>query len=72
MDLNVKAFRIVQGVTGETPDKKTTNKQAAARKGGIKGGRARALNLSSERRIEIAKNASEARWRKGNTATTVR
>jgi hypothetical protein len=35
------------------------------RKGGIKGGKARAAKLSSERRKEIAKNAAQARWEKG-------
>lgn len=32
--------------------------------GGMKGGRARAAVLSSERRSEIAKKAAEARWGK--------
>jgi hypothetical protein len=32
------------------------------RKGGIKGGKARAANLSPERRKEIAKAAAQARW----------
>jgi hypothetical protein len=36
------------------------------RKGGQKGGKARAEALSAERRKEIAKNAAEARWRKGD------
>lgn len=33
------------------------------RKGGIKGGKARATSLSSERRSEIARLAAEARWK---------
>ena len=34
------------------------------RLGGLKGGRARANNLTSERRVEIAKKAAKARWGK--------
>ena len=63
MDVNVKAFRLVQGVTGEAPDQKQQEKRIATRKGGLKGGRARAINLSSQRRVEIARRASEARWK---------
>lgn len=34
------------------------------RKGGLKGGKARAEKLSAEKRSEIAKKAAEARWKK--------
>jgi len=37
-------------------------KKASARKGGLMGGLSRARAISSERRIEIAKKASRARW----------
>lgn len=33
------------------------------RKGGIKGGKARAANLSDERKKEIARRAAQARWK---------
>jgi hypothetical protein len=36
---------------------------ALGRKGGLKGGKARAASLSKERRAEIAKNAATARWK---------
>jgi hypothetical protein len=36
-----------------------------ARKGGRKGGKARALKLSAEQRSEIARAAAQARWKKG-------
>ena len=39
---------------------------ALGRFGGLKGGRARADKLSSERRVEIAKQAAAARWRKND------
>ena len=62
MDVNVKAFRLVQAVTGEATDRKKQNKIAASRKGGLKGGAARAKAVPPERRVEIARNASQARW----------
>ena len=34
------------------------------RRGGLKGGKARALSLTAERRQEIARLAASARWRK--------
>ena len=34
------------------------------RRGGLKGGRARALKLSAPMRTEIAKKAAQARWKK--------
>jgi hypothetical protein len=34
------------------------------RRGGLKGGVARALKLAKERRVEIAKRAAAARWAK--------
>lgn len=37
---------------------------ALGRKGGLKGGRARATKLSAERRTDIAKHAANVRWRK--------
>lgn len=38
---------------------------ALGRKGGLKGGKARAAKLSPERRSEIARNAARARWQQG-------
>lgn len=36
------------------------------RKGGLKGGKARAAKLTAEKRSEIAKKAAEARWNMEN------
>lgn len=65
MDVNVHAFIIVQQAVNEEPvaDK---SKRHASRLGGLIGGRARAQKIPPERRIEIARKASEARW-KGKT-----
>ena len=63
-DLNQTAFNIVQQATGQTPAKPEKNPAAVAlgRLGGLKGGKARAKNLSKRRRIEIAKKAAAKRW----------
>ena len=61
---------IVDKATGQEPEDKAKperEKLAAAvelgRRGGLKGGKARAKALSPERRREIAKRAAEKRWR---------
>lgn len=62
--------KLITGIaTGETDDVIPDNgKDPAAvylgRKGGLKGGKARAANLSAKRRAEIAKKAAAARWSK--------
>lgn len=63
MDLNVRAFRVVQVATNESPHVSNAKKRAA-RKGGLIGGPSRAKAISAARRVEIAKKASAARWRK--------
>lgn len=66
MDLNVRAFRTVQEALKDHPTEQDT-KKAASRRGGLAGGRARAASISAERRVEIAKKASGARWNKQRT-----
>ncbi len=67
-DPNQLAKRIVDIVTGEAEDE-TPNKgkdPAAVdlgRRGGLKGGKARAAKLSKKRRIEIARKAAATRWK---------
>jgi hypothetical protein len=63
MDINVRAFRVVQQAT-EEPFSTPTPKKVAARKGGLIGGPSRARSISKERRVEIAKKASTVRWTK--------
>jgi len=45
---------------------KNPNAVALGRLGGLKGGPARKKILSETRRIEIARNAAQARWNKNN------
>jgi hypothetical protein len=63
-DVNVTAFSIVQQVTGSAKANPDKNPAAVAlgRLGGLKGGKARAANMSKEMRSEIAKKAAAARW----------
>jgi hypothetical protein len=68
-DTNQLAKFIVDLATGEVESPKTDEgKDAAAvslgRRGGLKGGKARAKVLTAEQRAEIAKKAAAARWKK--------
>jgi hypothetical protein len=55
------AVMIGKIATGEIEDERDDVKKAASALG-RKGGMARARNLSSEKRTEIAKKAAKARW----------
>jgi hypothetical protein len=60
----VLATHIVEKATNESSIVKNPAAVALGRLGGLKGGKARATNLTSERRTEIAKKAAQARWGK--------
>lgn len=65
-DPNQLAKLIVDMATGEAPrdpePQRETPATAARRKGGVKGGKARARKLSGNKRRAIAKKAAQARW----------
>ncbi len=64
-DVNALAAEIVAEATGEKADDgKDPLAVELGRRGGLKGGKARAEKLSPERRREIAKRAAQARWGK--------
>lgn len=71
-DLNETAFDIARAATGEgarrvAPTERTEKNPEAVergRKGGKKGGAARAKKLTPEQREEIAQVAALARWKK--------
>ncbi len=68
-DPNQLAKLIVDIATGEvedTPpdDGKDPAAVALGRKGGLKGGRARAEKMTAEQRSDAAKHAARARWKK--------
>jgi hypothetical protein len=66
-DANQLAKFIVDLATGETELPKTDEGKdpaavALGRKGGLKGGKARAVSMTAKRRSEVAKKAAKARW----------
>ncbi len=71
-DASLRALDVVRHATEEAEPvpavepkpEKDPAAVALGRKGGLKGGRARAATLSPERRSEIAKKAAAARWRR--------
>ncbi len=68
-DANQLAKSIVDLSTGETeeenPDEgKDPAAVALGRKGGLKGGKARAAKMSKEERSEAARKAAKVRWNK--------
>ena len=68
-DANKLAKAIVDLTTGEAeevdPDEgKDPAAVALGRKGGLKGGKARAASMTKEERSEAARKAAQARWKK--------
>lgn len=65
MDVNVRAFRVVQAAISEhREDTEEDARKLASQRGGLVGGPSRAKSLSARRRREIARAASNARWHK--------
>lgn len=67
--MNQLAKLVIDIATGEVEDAKpTAGKDPAAvelgRKGGLKGGKARAESMTAKRRSEIARKAAKSRWKK--------
>ena len=58
------AVMVAKIATGEVEDSKRDPGTEANRKGGLKGGAARARTLSATKRSEIAKAGANARWKK--------
>ncbi len=71
-DANEIAFRVVQESTAKyddpapaktRPKRKNPAAVALGRKGGLKGGKARAASLTPEERSDSARRAAQARWK---------
>jgi hypothetical protein len=69
-DVNQIAFAMVQAIasgeipaTMKTPEGKDPLAVALGRRGGLKGGYARAAKMSAKERSDSAKKAARARWR---------
>lgn len=56
---------IATGQTRDTPQEPDSPATEFARSGGLKGGKARALALTPERRSAIARLAAKKRWKSG-------
>lgn len=71
-DPNVTAFGIIQAISGEPPpepaptDGKDPAAVALGRKGGLKGGPARAKKMTKAQRVASARKAAAARWGKSS------
>jgi hypothetical protein len=69
-DPNQLAKLIIDMATGDAPpdsvaeDGRNPAAVALGRLGGMKGGKARAESLSKRKRVEIARAAAKARWKK--------
>ncbi|MEO8769609.1 MAG: hypothetical protein ABI402_05975 [Ferruginibacter sp.] len=69
-DTNQRAKSIVDQATSEDKKENTVSEEirsaaaALGRKGGLKGGPARAKALTAKKRTAIAKKAAAARWKK--------
>jgi hypothetical protein len=63
-DVNALAASIVREATHDPNEGKDPAAVSLGRRGGLKGGKARAAKLTPEQRSEIAKKAAQARWRK--------
>lgn len=66
-DLNQLAQRLVQEATGDAPPEPPAPEKdpaavALGRRGGLKGGKARAEKLTAEQRSAAARKAAQARW----------
>jgi hypothetical protein len=70
-DVNELARQLVDEATGEAPkldpdEGKDPAAVALGRKGGLKGGRARAANMTPEQRSAAARLAARKRWEKNS------
>lgn len=63
-DVIGNAVHVMRIATGEVEDNRRDPALEYARKGGLKGGRARATKLSKQKKQAIARKAARARWSK--------
>jgi hypothetical protein len=69
-DLNRLAASIVDEATGDEPVYQSDKDPAAValgRRGGKKGGKARAAKMTPEQRSKAARKAAQARWRNSSS-----
>ena len=64
-DVIGNAVHVMRIATGEAEDTPALSRTETAKKGGMKGGKARAKILPASERQEIARKAASARWPAG-------
>lgn len=62
-DVITNAAKVMRIATGEEEEELPDSTKSAAQELGSRGGKARAANMTPERRAEIAKKAAEKRWK---------
>lgn len=62
-DINQLAKFLVDQATDESPKPEPSIAVESGRRGGLKGGKARADALTAEERSQIAQKAAKARWK---------
>lgn len=71
LDTAQNALRVVEQTIGERlsaqPKKKDPLAVELGRRGGLKGGAARAANMTPQERTESARKAAKGRWNKAKT-----
>lgn len=67
-DFTQAALDVVRQATGEVSAPAPSKKQESGRKGGLKGGAARAIKLAPKERKAIATRAATTRWGKKTTS----
>ena len=68
-DVIGNAVKVMRIATGEEKDTTRDPGKDYARKGGLKGGKARAANMTPEERSESARKAAAARWASRDDST---
>ncbi len=63
-DVVGNAVKVMRIATGEEAEELSDPRKEYARRGGLKGGKARAKSLTPKQRSEIARIAANARWKK--------
>lgn len=74
-DTNQLAKLMVDILTGQVEDHEPTSKErgkdpaavSLGRRGGLKGGKARAAAMTADQRADAARKAAKSRWRKPET-----
>jgi hypothetical protein len=68
-DVIGNAVHVMRIATGEIAETEESPAAALGRRGGLKGGKARAAKMTPDQRRAAAKKAVEARWRKSRNNT---